>query len=186
MHEKRRATIVVGVAILLTVGTLFVLGRPRCRAHPSIATGSQVYQLYQWCGRPFCRDIPCGFNEAARVQHWLAAGTNVALFSITNRQRCPIILYPYTDFHKTNSSQARYQTFLLNPPTAYGILLQPGQAVVVEVAVLPGEGPGRVRIGYSRDYYHFFPRMQEELRGLIQRKRPDFHSEWFYSDWFER
>jgi hypothetical protein len=125
-------------------------------------------------------------NSAQIVQRWLASGTNIVVLNATNQQSYRIILYPYVGFHKTNGIQAHYQTFLLNAPTSYGIFLEPGEGTMIEVAVLPGAGPGRVRLGYTADYYHSFSRMQAELAGLIQGKKHVFLNEWFYSDWFHR
>jgi hypothetical protein len=106
------------------------------------------------------------------------------VFSITNQQSYPIILYPYVGVHKTNEIQSRYQTFLVNASTAYGIFLEPGQSAMVDVAVIPGAGAGRVRFGYTADYYHSFSRMRAKFAGAIRGKKEGFLNEWFYSDWF--
>jgi hypothetical protein len=122
-------------------------------------------------------------NYAAFLREWSAAGTNVARFSVTNRQRYALILYPYVGFFDdTNAIRSRYETLLLNAPSGYGIFLQPGQATTVEVAVLPGKGPGRVRFGYTPDYKHAVPRTIELMRGLVSPKPAGFHTEWFFSD----
>ena len=117
------------------------------------------------------------------IRKWLASGTNVALFTITNHEGRSIVLYPYVGFYdSTNTPRQRYGTVLQNAPDAYGIFLRPGEATVVEVPILPQDGPGTLRFGYSPDYYHFFPRITEELRGLVlSRKRADFKTEWFFS-----
>jgi hypothetical protein len=122
-------------------------------------------------------------NYAALIREWYASGARVALFGITNGQRWPIILYPSIGFFdSTNAVSPRYTTALLNAPTAYGIFLRPGQGTLARVAVLPRTGPGRARIGYSADYYHFLPRTIEQARGFVNRTPAVFRCEWVYSD----
>ena len=122
-------------------------------------------------------------NYATLIRDWNASGARVAVFRITNRQWRPIILYPSIGFFdSTNAVFPRYTTALLNAPTAYGIFLRPGQGTLARVAVLPREGPGRARFGYVPDYYHFLPRMIEQVRGFLTRKPAGFQNEWVVSD----
>jgi hypothetical protein len=117
------------------------------------------------------------------VREWAASGSKVAVFGITNRQSRTVILSPWIGcFDTTNAARSRYETLLLNAPTAYGVFLPPGRGAIVEVAVLPQKGPIRARLGCTPDYYHFLPRTIEQARGFVNRKPADFHSEWFYSD----
>jgi hypothetical protein len=117
------------------------------------------------------------------IDQWLKSGTRVVRFSITNNIHRRILLYPYVAFFEnTNAVQQRYGTVLLNSPSQYGISLAPGQAVRVEVPILPAQGPGIVRFGYLPDYAHLISRSTEELREFIHhRKRPDYHTEWVFS-----
>ena len=122
-------------------------------------------------------------NYAAFIREWYASGASVAVFGITNWQRRPIILYPYIGFFdSTNAARSRYETLLLNAPTAYGIFLRPGQGTLARVAVLPRAGPCRARFGFMPDYYHFLPITIEQARGFVTRKPADFHNEWVESD----
>lgn len=185
-HMKWRAVMIIVAVILLAVGGLMV-GLLRARHAPQWPQEAKFINFTNGLVGPFAAIYSAASTNGARiVQRWLASGTNVVVFSITNQQSYPIILYPYVGFHKTNEIQSHYQTFLLNASTPYGAFLRPGQVAMVDVAVLPGTGPGRVRFGYTPDYYHFFARTMEEVRGFIKRKPPDFHNEWFYSDWFDK
>ena len=66
-------------------------------------------------------------NHAAANQAWLAAGTNGALFMVTNQHRYAIDIFPVARIYtsKTNA----LQTPLLNAPTWSGIRLAPGETV---------------------------------------------------------
>jgi hypothetical protein len=122
-------------------------------------------------------------NYATLIRDWNASGARVAVFRITNRQWRPIILYPSIGFFdSTNAVFPRYTTVLLNAPTAHGIFLRPGQGTLARVAVLPREGPGRAKFGYTLDYYHFLPRTIEQARGFLTRKPAIFQTEWVESD----
>jgi hypothetical protein len=178
--------IVVGVVILLAVGGLIV-GLLRAWHRPQRAQEARFIKFTNGFVGPFAAIYSAASTNGDQiVQRWLASGTNVAIFSITNQQSYPIILYPYVGFHKTNEIQSHYQTFLSSASEPYGVFLRPGQGTMVEVAVFPGAGSGRLRFGYTPDYYHFFSRTREEVRGFIKRKPPNYHNEWFYSDWFDK
>lgn len=122
-------------------------------------------------------------NYAAFIREWYASGTNVAVIGITNRWNRTAILYPYIGFFaSTNAVRSRYESLLLNAPTAYGVFLRPGQGTLAYVGVLPGKGPGRARLGYTADYTHFLPRAIEQVRGFVNQKPADFGNEWIYTD----
>jgi hypothetical protein len=90
-------------------------------------------------------------NNAASFQHWLDAGTNSAVFAITNQQTCAIWLYPVGRICSTNATQASEETLLINTPTFSGIKLSPGQHAEILVAVTPQQSPWRLQVYYSRD-----------------------------------
>jgi hypothetical protein len=122
-------------------------------------------------------------NYATLIRDWNASGARVAVFGITNEQRRPIILYPPIGFFDgTHDVFPRYTTALLNAPTTYGIFLRPRQGTLAYVAVLPRARPGRVRFGYSPDYYHFHSRTIEQVRGFLTGKPASFQNEWVVSD----
>ena len=168
------------LVVLLAV-SLWVLSFSKPRGAPHRL--QQAWFIGRTNGAPntFASTLPAHYRPF--IREWLTSGTNVALFSITNNLRRSILLYPYVGFFDTtNDVRQRYATVLLNAPDAYGVFLHPGQAAQLEVAIVPRQGPGSVRFGYSPDYRHFNSRTTEELRGLITLgKRPDFHTEWFFS-----
>src|SRR5438105_3520871 len=89
-------------------------------------------------------------NNAASIQRWLAAGTNAAVFTITNQQTCAIWLFPLGRFCTDEATPMRDETPLLNAPDFSGIRLSPGQVANVQVAVLPHHAPWRLQLYYHR------------------------------------
>jgi len=172
--------VIGGLMALAIAGVLAVsLRHPRPAAQVSL----QARLVGFTNGMPGAVCSSLSTNCAAFIREWYASGTNVAVFGITNHQKQNIILYPYIGFFdSTNADRSRYETLLLNAPTAYGILLHPGQGTLARVAILPRTGRGRARIGYSADYYHFLPRTIEQARGFVNRKPAVFPCEWIYSD----
>jgi len=90
-------------------------------------------------------------NYSATIQRWLDAGTNVAEFTITNQQSCAIWLFPVGHISTGETRTMSDDTPLLNAPNFSGIRLSPGQASIVQVAVLPHQGPWRLRLSYHRE-----------------------------------
>lgn len=138
--------------------------------------------LGKWRPGTFTSGLPGHYD--AFVREWLASGTNVAVFTLTNGRNRSLLLYPYVGlFEGTNATRSRYESVLASCESRYGTLLRAGETATVEVAILPGKGPGFVRFGYSPNYRDFLPRLIEELRGLItDQSRPTFRNEWIYSD----
>src|SRR5215471_13620622 len=80
-------------------------------------------------------------NNAAGIQRWLTAGTNGAVFAITNQQSSAIWVFPLGRMCTDEAVPMRDETPLLNAPTFSGIRLLPGQAADIQVAVLPHSAP---------------------------------------------
>jgi hypothetical protein len=137
----------------------------------------------------FSKSVPTAFSSALPAHYagfvgeWLSSGTNVARFSVTNKQFRNVLLYPYASLYDdTNAARSLYQTFLLNSPDAYGVFLGPGEAAIIEVPVLPHSVPGMIRLGWTPDYRHAFGRLTEDLRTIIsRRKRATFDTKWVYT-----
>jgi hypothetical protein len=90
-------------------------------------------------------------NYAAIIQRWLTAGTNVAVFTITNQQTCAIWLFPVGRICTVEATPMRDETPVLNAPNFSGIRLSPGQAADIQVAVLPHHAPWRLQLNYHRE-----------------------------------
>src|ERR1051325_9906155 len=90
-------------------------------------------------------------NNTAAIQRWLAAGTNGAEFTITNRQSCAIWLFPFGRICTEEATPMRDETPLLNAPNMSGIRVPPGETATVQVAVLPHQAPWRLQLYYHRD-----------------------------------
>ena len=183
-HTNPRKSRIIGIATILILAGLFALSLLPDRP---IARGPQQAKFLG-----FTHLAPGGLrntfatNYTAFLHEWYATGTNVALFSITNQLRSPVLLYPYVGFFaETNVERSCYETLVLNADNGYGVVLRPGQAVTVEIAVLPGRGSGRVRFGYAPDYRQFVPGTIEMVRGLLSGKAANFHTEWFCSERIE-
>src|SRR5437667_2959617 len=87
-------------------------------------------------------------NHAAAIQAWLAAGTNGALFTITNQHGYAIDIFPFARICTSNTPPT--QTPLLNAPNGSGIRLPAGQTATVQVAELPHSFPWKVELCYHR------------------------------------
>jgi len=90
-------------------------------------------------------------NNAADIQRWLAAGTNGAVFTITNQQTCAIWLFPLGRICTEEATPMRDETPVLNAPNFSGIRFSRGQVADVQVAVLPHHAPWRLQLYYHRD-----------------------------------
>jgi hypothetical protein len=183
-HMKWRGRIVLGAALLLIIGGLLAVAWLNARPASQGPQQAKFIGLTNGVVGPIYSTLPT--NYVPFMQQWRDTGTNAAIFSITNQQSYPILLYPYVSLQTKKTNQTNYETILLNAPTLYGIHLRPGQVAAVRVAVLPPQNSSRVKFYYIRDYYHFVPRLHEELRALVARTNVDFHNEPFYSDWFDK
>jgi hypothetical protein len=175
---KTRSIVVMGAAVLLVLAGSLLLLSPRGPAQPLRP------RFIGFTYRPptaFTKALPPHF--ASTIREWLASGTNVALFAITNTQRRSILLSPYVGFYNsTNATLTLYYTVLLNTPDAYGVCLRPGQATTVEVPVLPVFGSGVLQFGWTPDYKHFLPRTFEQTRRWVNGKPADFRGTFVYSE----
>ena len=89
--------------------------------------------------------------NAASIQRWLAAGTNGAVFTMTNQQTCAIWLFPIGRICTDEATPMCDETPLLNAPNFSGIRLSPGEVASVQVAVFPHHAPWRLKLHYRRD-----------------------------------
>ena len=118
-------------------------------------------------------------NHAAAIQAWLAAGTNGALFTVTNQHSYAIDIFPFARIYTTNAAPT--QTPLLNAPNGSGIRLPAGQTATVQVAELPHGFPWRVELCYHRRQSSgWASAMFESMSGALKKT----HS--MQSDWIEK
>lgn len=88
-------------------------------------------------------------NRAAVFQKWLADGTNCALFTITNRQSCEIVIYSVGHIYNAGTHPTNAEIPILNVlPDFSGIRLKPGQVSTIQVPALPHETPWRMEFSY--------------------------------------
>jgi hypothetical protein len=90
-------------------------------------------------------------NQGPAIQQWLTAGTNAAVFAITNCQTCPVVVYPFVQIRDAGGCLVGHQTLLLNAPNFSGIQLKPGQVGLLQIALLPHDAPWRALFFYHRD-----------------------------------
>jgi hypothetical protein len=94
-------TAALGAATLLLLAAFFLLLGPRGPAQPLRPT------FIGFTHRPptaFAQGLPGHF--ASTISEWLASGTNVVLFAITNTQRRNILLAPYAGFYDSTNAGA--------------------------------------------------------------------------------
>jgi hypothetical protein len=106
-------------------------------------------------------------KKAALIQGWLDAGTNGALFTITNQQSCDIWIYPLGRIINAGAS-SKDLTPLLNAPNFSGICLKPHQVATIQVALLPHQAPWQMMFSYTRTDHHVG--LAESLRAMITHK----------------
>lgn len=105
-------------------------------------------------------------NNGALIRKWRAAGTNSAVFTITNQQSCDIDISPIGhNIHNPGPPPSYELTPVLNAPNFSGIRLKPGQVTNLLVAVVPDQALWRMQFHYTRADQHigFF----ELLNSLI-------------------
>jgi hypothetical protein len=117
-------------------------------------------------------------NNAQRMQQWLGAGTNGALFRLTNSQTGAISVFPIARFYRKTSGPISDEVPLLNAPTFPGISVKPGEIVTVQVAVLPHQGPWKVSFYCVRHD----PGLIESLTALFSGSMR-LRGYWVESDW---
>lgn len=145
---RREITIGLAIAVLaLAAGALLLMPRPRA--------ASQSIHFTRYTNGIVGAVVPVfstlTTNNAATIQRWLAAGTNVAEFTLTNRLSCAIWLFPLGRICTDEPQPSREDTPLLNAPNFSGIRVPPGQAATVQVALLPHQAPWRLELHYHRD-----------------------------------
>lgn len=179
---KARNLLIAAAAVVLILPGLLALRWPGL--HSTFTGGVGVRFAGFSNGQPstFTSALPAHYD--AFLREWLASGTNVALFTVTNGRGRSLLLHPYVGFfERTNAVRSHYETVLPCSGSGYGLRLRPGEAATVQVAILPRKGSGFLRFGYSPDYRDVSSRLVEELRTLITtRRRPVFQSEWIYSE----
>lgn len=147
LNTMRRVVTILAVAILaLAAGALFLASRPLA-ATQSLHFTRYTNGIVGAVAPVFSALTP---SNAVTVQKWLAAGTNVAEFTLTNRLSCAIWLFPLGRIC-TDEPPKREYTPLLNAPNFSGILVPPGQTATVQVALLPHRAPWRLEVCYHRD-----------------------------------
>jgi len=89
-------------------------------------------------------------DRAAVIQQWLAAGTNGAMFTVTNQEHCDIYVNSGGRIYSEGTHPINEETPLLNAPTSSGVGLKPGEVATIQVALLPHELPWRFQVNYIR------------------------------------
>jgi len=90
-------------------------------------------------------------NYAATIQRWMDAGTNAALFTISNQQVCAIWISPFVTIGSGDTGSSREFAPLLNAPDFSGIRVAPKQVVTAQVAIVRGDAPWSADFYYTRD-----------------------------------
>lgn len=115
-------------------------------------------------------------THAATIQRWLDAGTNAALFTITNRQVCAILLSPLANTYKGGPRALRESKPLIDAGFP-GIRLAPGQVVTVPVAIIPSHAAQNVEFYYTRDidtdsFFNRVRHLPEDISRSVLKNRP--------------
>jgi len=144
----KRGITIVAIGCLAIVGVAMFFTRPSPAAPQSIRfagfTNGVVGNI-----APVCATTTT--NNATKIQQWLAAGTNGAVFTITNQQTSDIFIFPFGRICTERGTPSREEMPLLNAPTFSGIRLAPGQVADIQIAVLPNPSPWRLELLYDRD-----------------------------------
>lgn len=106
--------------------------------------------------------IPNGSNF---VQQWLASGTNVALFSVTNYEGCAIDFLGICNWYTKSRGMDNELIPILNVRYIDGNLIQPGRVFLAEVPVVPHGEPWRVAFFYHR-HHKLATLFWQKLKGL--------------------
>ena len=154
------------LACLAILGVVLLFMRPSPAALQSVRFAGVTNGVVGAVAPVFARLTT---NNAASIQRWLAAGTNGAVFTITNKQTCAIWLFPLGRICTDEATPMRDETPLLNAPNFSGIRLSPGEIADVQVAVLPHHTPWRLQLYYHRDscsdsFLNNLRRLPESLR----------------------
>lgn len=119
-------------------------------------------------------------NNTAAIRAWLAAGTNGAVFTVTNQHSYAIDIFPVARIY-TATNVISIETPLLNAPTWSGISLLPGQTKTIQVAALAQGTPWKLAIiYYRRQSSSWLGSMAESLSGVLRQ----VHST--DSDWIKK
>jgi hypothetical protein len=145
-----RRRIILGVLVLLVVvGVVWYL------QHSAALVPQRISLLRYTNGG----GVPPWFNSPNRstiIERWLAEGTNVAVFGVTNRQNKTIHLLPIARLSSPRfTNQVSVETFMPTPsPIPSGLMigsLAPGQGSEIHVAILPSAAPWQVELTYYAD-----------------------------------
>jgi len=118
-------------------------------------------------------------NHTAAIQAWLAAGTNGAVFTVTNQLGYAIDIFPFARIYTTTTPPM--QTPLLNAPNGSGIRLPAGQIATVKIAELPHSFPWKMELCYHRRQSSgWLSAMLESVSGSLNATHT------MQSDWIEK
>ena len=90
-------------------------------------------------------------TESATIKRWLAAGTNAAMFTISNQQTCSIWVLPFVNIYGGAPQTCTETVPLLDAPSFSGIKLAPRQIATVQVAMVDSNALWRAEFEYTRD-----------------------------------
>lgn len=141
---------------LLIIAALLALTLALCFRHPPTATTPPQSVGFAGFTNGYVGAIAPLFatfttNNAAAMRQWLADGTNIAIFTITNHQKGTIRISPIGRiFRNSGPNPPSDETPVLNAPNFSGIFLNPDQSTNLQVAVLPHQAPWRVRFYYTQ------------------------------------
>jgi hypothetical protein len=169
-----KRSLIVFTAMLCVVAMVWVLSRPMS---PAVGISFRGYTNgVVGTIAPTFRTLATN-NEAA-IQTWLAAGTNGAIFTVTNQHRFAISIFPVA--HICTSNAAPVQAPLLNAPTWSGISLAPGQVSTIQVAMLSHSAPWQLVLSYHREQSHAWTSAMTESLTSALKKSHGIVSDWVY------
>lgn len=88
-------------------------------------------------------------SQVERRQQWFAAGTNAALFAISNHLSVHMSVGRNPRFYIQGDAQPTKQTSLLSTRRNFtGVEIPSGEVRICKVAILPHSGPWRIEFGY--------------------------------------
>jgi hypothetical protein len=139
----------------LIVATLLASTLAGCSKHPPPAPQSITFAGFTngYVGPLAPVFTRMGPMRATIMRQWLAAGTNSAMFIVTNQQSCDIYILATGRILNAGVNPTNAPAPILNAPNV-SIRLKPGQVTNLQIAVLPHQAPCRMRVIYSRAAQH--------------------------------
>ena len=184
---KAKTAILAVAGLLFAAGTTAITVKAIQQQPPTTATNPQAVSFSGYTNGVVGAIAPefakFSTDNAAFIQRWLAAGTNGALFTITNQQSCDICIFPWARIFNAGAHPTNERTPLLNAPNFSGIRLKPHQAATIQVAVISHEAPWRMMFSYTRREP---AGLAESLRANITRKPIHIHSYRIESDTIDK